>query len=74
MKITQKMIDYYNNNRSVFDMSSFNEDYNKAHGIPSMKELAFIHTVHAHNFGICRGKVTMKMIKEKQKYSTSGIC
>ena len=64
MKITKKMVDYYNSARGVFSMPSFNEAYNKAQGIPSREEWAFINRVHADNFGICRGKVTMKMIKE----------
>ena len=66
MKITKKMVDYYNNNKGIFSMPSFNEAYNKAHGIPSRDEWAVIHRVYNENFGMSKGKVTMNMIKESE--------
>jgi hypothetical protein len=64
MKITQKDLDYYNTKKGIFDMPSFNEDYNKAHGIPSQQKWGIMQKVHGDKFGICEGKVTMKMIRE----------
>lgn len=65
MNITQNKIDYYNakNNGSLFEMPSFNEEYNKVHGIPSRSEWSFMNGIHTDNFGIRRGKITMKMVK-----------
>lgn len=67
MKITQKKIDWFNarNSRSLFEMPSFNEAYNRNNGIPSMAEYSFMNRIHSDNFGIFRGKLTMKMIKQR---------
>jgi hypothetical protein len=32
-----------------------------------MQEWAFMNKIHASRFGICDGKITMKMIKEEQE-------
>jgi hypothetical protein len=64
MKITQKDIDYFNNKKGIFDMPGFNEAANSANGIPSRVKWNIMSRVQSEKFGICNGKITMKMIKE----------
>jgi hypothetical protein len=64
MKITQKDINYFNNNHGLFDEPGFNENYNTANGIPSRAKWRIINRIHNDKFGMFHGKVTMKMIKD----------
>lgn len=64
MRITKKVLDYYNAHRPT---PGYNEHYNKAHGMPSMKQWSFMNRVRYENFGIGGGKLTMKMIREGEE-------
>ena len=67
MKITQKDINYFNNFKGVFDAPSFNEEYNKANGIPSREVFNFMCRVSKDEFGLFSNafssKLTLKMCK-----------
>jgi hypothetical protein len=58
MKITQKSLRSFNLGKEP----SYNEEYNKAHEIHSMKEHSFLSEVQWAKSGMCRERITMKDI------------
>jgi len=63
MKITQKHIDMFNSHNANFE-PCYNEHYNESKGLPSMKAWSLMSKVRSDKFGICWGKITLKMVKE----------
>lgn len=66
MKISSKALSYFNQNpnRNMFDEPSFNEEYNKSHGLPSKEGYSFMRKVAKSKWGIgSLGKINKKDIE-----------
>lgn len=63
MKITQKHVNMFNSHNPNFE-PCHNESYNESKGLPSLKAWALMSKVRADKFGICGGKITLKMVRD----------
>lgn len=60
MKINKRKLDYYNYTNN---WPCANENYNKAHGLPTMQEWGFLNRVRNATYGMMREHVTQRDIK-----------
>ena len=62
MKISKKVLDKFDKN----GWGCANDNWNLAHGFPTMEQRSFLLKVYSSKYGICGGgkKITMKDVKE----------
>lgn len=67
MEITQKDVNYFNVNYTTYACNwkqpSFNEEYNKQMGIPSLKKWDLMFKVKWEKHGQMKGKISLADIK-----------
>jgi hypothetical protein len=69
MHITQKAVTSFNRSNEP----CFNESYNKAHGIHSMKEHALFLSVQQEDSGIMKQPISLKKVREYIKWNPDFI-
>jgi hypothetical protein len=64
IKITQKDLIAFNNHAHEMFFYTYNDAYNKSQGLPSRDVWELLNRICKDKFGICRGKITMKDVRE----------